>query len=780
MAVVDELVALLGFEITGERNLKKFRKGVGGADKSVNKLAASARSMGRIVKGVLLAIGAGKVLSGAIKFESSVADINKVVDATPKQMQALSKELLKMSRDMPVSADGLAEIAAAAGQAGIKFADLTTFTRKAALAAVAFDLPAGKVGDIMAKLGNVFKFNIEQLGLFNDTVNHLSNNMAAKAGEILGFTNKAAAAARQLNISADELAGFGAALISAGIVPQTAARAVTTFASRVQAGGKEVEKAFRTMGESRNSFLKKLQKQGGQKTLLEFFQKMSKLDITKQSKILKGLMGLDFSDDFGKFLSNPELLAKGFTLASDKAGKAGSVLKEYAARAATTENKLQLILNVLKSIAIVLSGPVLDGIKTASDWVMRIVNAFDMAKNSTDGLAGAITSIVAGFKGLNDETDQEQISEIFGNVKTQIEVVKGYLNTGITFIKNKFKELTSFLSTQSAQKYLKSVFDFGDGTMINTTFQNIKDAFSILLEGLDTPAFKVFVGAIGELVVILAKLFGMSVGNGLKLIATAFTTLFKVISKLAAGDLIGALEAFGEGIGRIVEVVTDHVAAIAKELNNFIERLTGVDVAAAISTWVKAFVTMFVDFTTMLDKMIVKAKEVASQLGSALAAGIKSALFGVVNWFISEINSIIAAVNNIPGVNISKVGLIKSAKASANAGKSDAASIQPAAASDVSPEMKKVFADLTAILKPGANAALAYQSMQTGSGGKFKGTVATTANDNRVTNVQAPITVNQTVTGVTAPDAAGRAVQRGVRRGTQRGTVINNNAAVSQ
>ena len=80
------------------------------------------KSLGAFAKGAAFA-GAGQALLGftqhAIKFESSMADVKKVVDFdTPEQFRQMSKDVLDLSTKIPMTAEGLAQIVAAGGQSG--------------------------------------------------------------------------------------------------------------------------------------------------------------------------------------------------------------------------------------------------------------------------------------------------------------------------------------------------------------------------------------------------------------------------------------------------------------------------------------------------------------------------------------------------------------------------------------------------------------------------------------------------------------------------------------
>ncbi len=137
-----------------------------------------------------LATGLGASVLGlaqpAIKFESAMADVKKVVDfKTPEGFKNLSKDILNLTRTLPMSAEELASITASGGQLGIAEADLKDFTTTIAKMSVAFDMSAADSGDAMAKLANVYKIPIKEIGKLGDAINELSNSSPAKASDIV-------------------------------------------------------------------------------------------------------------------------------------------------------------------------------------------------------------------------------------------------------------------------------------------------------------------------------------------------------------------------------------------------------------------------------------------------------------------------------------------------------------------------------------------------------------------------------------------------------------------
>lgn len=94
-------------------------------------------------------------------------------------------ELEALSTQIPLTFTELAQITAAGGQLGVAEENLIAFTKLTADMATAFDISAESAGDSMAKLANIFSKPIEEMGEFGDMINTISNNMPAKASEIV-------------------------------------------------------------------------------------------------------------------------------------------------------------------------------------------------------------------------------------------------------------------------------------------------------------------------------------------------------------------------------------------------------------------------------------------------------------------------------------------------------------------------------------------------------------------------------------------------------------------
>ncbi|HQE23747.1 MAG TPA: phage tail tape measure protein, partial [Syntrophomonadaceae bacterium] len=157
-----------------------------GLDKAIaDNDAAKANYRGQLLDAAALAVAMAAPVKAAMEFESSMADVRKVVDFdTPEQFQGMQKDILELSRTIPMSANGLAQIVAAGGQAGIERENLTKFAEDAAKMGVAFDITADEAGQMMAGWRTAFQMNQEQVTSLADQINYLGNTTAASAPKI--------------------------------------------------------------------------------------------------------------------------------------------------------------------------------------------------------------------------------------------------------------------------------------------------------------------------------------------------------------------------------------------------------------------------------------------------------------------------------------------------------------------------------------------------------------------------------------------------------------------
>ncbi|MBL6431657.1 MAG: phage tail tape measure protein [Alphaproteobacteria bacterium] len=354
------------------------------------------RARGRLMDAVGMAVALGAPVRAAMQFEEAFADLEKVLDAPARKLAEIRQGLIGMSREIALSATGLTTIMASAAQGGIPTEELERFSQATARAAVAFDMAAGEIGTRFAKLRNVYRLNQDQLELFADAANHLSNNMAATAAEITDFANRAAGAQRVLKLTAVQMNAVGAAMVAAGIAPETAARGVSALANRLAQGGNKARGALKTAGLSYKEFMASIEADAPA-ALQDLFDRLSKSPDGMTALI--DLVGQDFSDDFSKLLNNPDLFAPGVRTGGQRSRLCRIGLAEYQKRAETTQHQLQLLTNRLNALAIVLGDKLLEPINAAIEGLGGLidrVSAFaELNPELTETLAKGTAALLA-------------------------------------------------------------------------------------------------------------------------------------------------------------------------------------------------------------------------------------------------------------------------------------------------------------------------------------------------------------------------------------------------
>lgn len=364
------------------------------ATQNAERALENARS--RLLGAFGMAVTLAAPVMKAASFDQSMRGLDKVLDVTHSRLQQLRKFALDTSAIVPIAAGSLVELMSEAAQGGVPEAELEAFSLYVARAAVAFDMAGAEIGERFAKLRNVYRLNQQGIEDLGDATNHLSNKMAAKASEITDFANRAAGAAKTLNLTAVQMSAVGAAMIAAGIAPETAARGLSALSNRVIAGGKDVDKAFKMIGMTRKQFQKDLAADGPA-ALQKLFETMS--TSPKGMEALVKLVGQDFADDFAKFLGNPELLRQALELVAEQANYVGSATEEAGKQAEGAEKRWELLRNKLDRVTIQIGErllPVVFQIMEAIGGVLDQVSAWTEANPElAAGLAQAVAGLLA-------------------------------------------------------------------------------------------------------------------------------------------------------------------------------------------------------------------------------------------------------------------------------------------------------------------------------------------------------------------------------------------------
>ena len=310
----------------------------------------------------------------AMQMEDAMAEIKKVVDFTsPDGLQKMQAALEKMSLSIPITAEGLAKITAAAGQAGIAEKDLIRFTETVAKMGVAFDISAEEAGEMMAKWRSGMNLTQDQVESLADATNALSNNNAAMAKQVGEALKRYGALGKVAGLTEKQTAAMAATIIGAGAEAEVAATGMNAFMRALTKGGSmtDLQKAaFGNLGFDALQLQKDVQK-NAPKTIFAVLEAVkTKLPKELQMQYLTAMFGEEGARAMGPMLANTEKLRENFDLVAESEKYAGSMEKEFLSRSATTSNALELASNAMSYFARAVGDPMLGTLKErALDFV---------------------------------------------------------------------------------------------------------------------------------------------------------------------------------------------------------------------------------------------------------------------------------------------------------------------------------------------------------------------------------------------------------------------------
>ncbi|MEW9678722.1 phage tail tape measure protein [Pseudomonas sp. TE50-2] len=375
--------------------LNGVRKNAAVLRKQLNSSGLGKITFGEALQGGAIAAPFVMGVKAAMGFESAMADVKKVVNfESPAQFKAMSDDVLGLSERLPMAAEGIAQIVAAGGQSGIAREELNRFAEDAVKMGVAFDQTAEESGSMMAKWRTAFKMNQTEVVTLADQINYLGNTGAASTGQISNILTAIGPLGEVAGVSAAQLAAMGSTLAGVGIAQDVAATGIKNFMLTLTAGTaatKSQKEAYKALRLDANELAKGMQTDS-EGTINRVLETLAKVEKSKQAAVLTNLFGKESVGAIAPLLTSLGTLQKNFKSVGDESQYAGSMNNEYAARAATTQNAMQLLQNRVTRLGITVGSMLLPPLNDFMAAVGPIIS-------SVATLAGAHPWLIKGVLG---------------------------------------------------------------------------------------------------------------------------------------------------------------------------------------------------------------------------------------------------------------------------------------------------------------------------------------------------------------------------------------------
>jgi TP901 family phage tail tape measure protein len=462
VATIDEVILLIKTVwntqpiVAGTAALQRMNSV---AKSSGSQLSGTFATVKGILSGLGIAVTAREIVRGltavgqaAIDFEASFANVRRTVDdLTKTELANLSDAMRQMALQLPINVNELNNVAAAAGQLGIKGKDIEEFTRTVATLASVTNLSTEEAGVGLAQISNIMGTTQDNFMNLANTIAYLGVKSSATESQIVDFGLRLAGAGKVIGLTEAEVLSFGTAMANVGIYAEMGgtamSRVFTEMEIAVAKGGEQLENFAMVANMSAEEFAKAF-KEKPAAAIEAFIKNISTLEERgKNAAVVLEDMGFDgarlasmllrVSASGDKLTETLKNGAKGW-----KDNIAAMIMLEKRLQA--TDKQIELFKAALRDIAISIGTESLEDFKTIlGDLRQDILNNRDEIADWAHIIQSTAVSLVESFTSIrnafSDTTSRfeaftfglETASFAVKNVALSIEnVLKPMIETG--------------------------------------------------------------------------------------------------------------------------------------------------------------------------------------------------------------------------------------------------------------------------------------------------------------------------------------------------------------
>lgn len=374
---------------------------------------------GQMVETAAVGYLASRPIDQAMKLETAMADVGKVINFAPGGKEAMASANLKMASDRLIASGGmgavdLAKIEYAAGQSGIgndvkgadgkvdqagKQAAIMDFTRDAAIMASAFDIGAQEAGETMAGWRASMALNRAQTLDLADSTNYLGNSFNATAADIASVVKRYGAVGKASGLSPEQTAALSAAFLNPGTEKEIAGTGFKNFTAALTKGDaatKGQRTAWKELGFDPEDLAVDMQK-NAPKTIMSVLEALKSEPVEKQSALATQLFGSESIGAIQPLLQNLAEVQRAFDMVKDKTkyatsaiGENGSMMQEAKGVADTSRTSWNAFTARLERLTTVVGNAMLPALNAVLVPIGMLVDGLSWAAETFPGITAAI------------------------------------------------------------------------------------------------------------------------------------------------------------------------------------------------------------------------------------------------------------------------------------------------------------------------------------------------------------------------------------------------------
>lgn len=314
----------------------------------------------------------------AISAEDTFADLKKVLpDMTDEQLQATFNDALALSKKTGKSFEEVVQIMTAGAQAGLGKTreEMLAVTEQALHMSVAWGVAPEEAGKSLATWQASMNLTMAQSKELADTINVLSDNMNAEAGEINSITTRMGPMLKSMGYGTRGIAAFAATFKAAGAEVEVSGTALKNMTSVMAAGSSGLSKnqnaVYSRLGINPDLLAKQMQEdaEGATVMVLEALQNVAP---EKRMSLAMQLFGKESIPAIAPLLEQLDKLKESLRVAYGNVDD--SVLKEYNNRMSTTAAAVARSTANIRGLGIEIGNTLLPAIQSGTGMLDRVIS----------------------------------------------------------------------------------------------------------------------------------------------------------------------------------------------------------------------------------------------------------------------------------------------------------------------------------------------------------------------------------------------------------------------
>jgi TP901 family phage tail tape measure protein len=351
----------------------------------------------------ITAVGVAAVAAASSQ-ESAFTSVERTLDGVGAEgVAALRKELVALTREIPLAFADVSQIATLGNQLGIASGDVAAFTETVAKFSAVTGLTPEATAQAFGGLGELLNVSASQYENLGSSIALVGRRSVATEAEIVTMTTRLAASATKAGFTAQQVVALSGAFASLRIAPERAQGVMEVYFNRLNTaiadGGDRLEAFGRIAGVSAGDVEKLVRTDP-----VGFFQRLSEglgtLDSIAQTSALEelGLQGIRAGEVFGRVASNVKVFDDALSDANKGWAEGTELASQYALVVDDLASRWQIFVNAVQEAGAAVGAALAPAITETLNILSRLLQAFaEFAATPIGGFFVSVAGVVAGL-----------------------------------------------------------------------------------------------------------------------------------------------------------------------------------------------------------------------------------------------------------------------------------------------------------------------------------------------------------------------------------------------